>query len=135
VEAASADVRAPRVSGEWVAWQQSSPADGPPHTLVELWASPFAEDPSDLTPQRLATLSGFHGGFAMGGGICAVFEGYDQIDLYDLDDGRKRIFHVPSGYRVVDPPTYITADEMLVVGFDSEAYTLFRVQLASLPYE
>jgi len=66
-----------------------------------------------------------------------------HIELWDLADGRHRVFDPPGGtasigWGVLDNPSYITDSEMLVSAgnFDigpSGPRTLVRVQLDALP--
>ena len=133
LERPGADMMGMRIDGEWVAWQEG-PAGGP-YTAMELWAAPYAEDPSALSPRRVRALGGFSSQSTLGAGVYAVMSSSVQIDLYDLTDGRKRTYRAPAGVGMT-APLYVTADEMLVPAtYPGERRTLLRIALASLPYE
>ncbi len=133
LEVDGADVVGGQVDGEWVAWQQATRVGGP-YTAAELWAAPYSEDPASLAPRLVRTLEGYRGP-RMGEGIYAFRRGNDRVELHDLVDGRRRLFRMPAGHVIADPPLYVRSDEMLVATRVDGRPSLLRVQLASLPYE
>jgi len=133
-EFSGADAAGTSIDSEWVAWQRGILGGGGTFADVEVWASPFAEDASDLTPTLITPLEGFHH-HAMGAGIYVVRPANDRLDLYYLSDGRKRVFHTPPATGVYNAPLYVTADELLVPARNADGRTMLKVQISSLPFE
>ena len=113
----------------------------------ELWTGPWPAAGEPMTGHKVTDVSKYNGGvgsehtyaqlMADAGGVNR------HIELWDLADGRHRVFDPPGGtasigWGVLDNPSYITDSEMLVSAgnFDigpSGPRTLVRVQLDALP--
>jgi hypothetical protein len=129
------DVLVSSVSGEAIAWTQGTPVGV--DSTVELWTAPYVDTPGAIAPRRVRDLEILTDGLA-GGGHYAVHlpdvVGF-RIEVYDLSDGRKRAFRAPDGVALPGAPFYLSTAEMLVKGVSDGRGTLYRIQLASLPYE
>lgn len=135
--AAGGDVKGFGTDGTTMAWLEGydRQPDGA-YARLELWTSVHASTPIDLT-RRLVRNMDERAPRTVGDGIYAQYRNsglQPRIELYDLADGRKRVFRAPAGSLVLGPPLYVTATEMLVKGVHDGLRTLYRVQLASVPY-
>lgn len=110
-----------------------------PHERTELWTAAYTDDPAALAPRLLREVDSW-GPAVLGGGVYAFYTSdvggaNVRIELYDIADGRRRVFRSPEGVGVADRPLAITADEMLLKGRFEGVPTLFRITLASIPYD
>ncbi len=107
---------------------------------IEMWTAPYTETAADLRPRLVRELPSW-GDAKAGGGVYGFRRSNSdgsrrRIELYDIVDGRRRTFDGPAPDGVIThPPLIVSANELLVLGNYHTQRTIFRVQLASLPYD
>ncbi len=126
------DIQQFQSDGASIAWIKGRDWDGSRLRFaeVELWTAPYPEPPSSFAPRRVtAWLDGGAALATMGGHYYAMQVEDYEMDVYDLRDGTRRHWVPPDGASMVDPPLYVTDDEILA-GTNAGAY---RIDPNTLP--
>ena len=137
IDVDAVDVKSFRADGVDLAWMQAydRQPDGS-YARVELWSSPHAPDPGSLSP-RLVREMPVRTQARLGVGVYAILrpDPRRHIELYDLADGRHRVYMPPETTGVLELPLYITSSEMLLIIGRPGGSALWRVDITRLPYD
>jgi hypothetical protein len=133
-------VRRTVVGPDAIVWLETR---GPPrgvgeYEAVELWMSPFADEPSSFAPRMVRSMDPFIYDARGGAGMYAQLRMSGSrriIAILDLADGRRRDYLPEMGGMVQYPPIAMGPTEMaVIVGWGAEDHAVSIVDLTTLPY-